>query len=306
MSSFLPPPPPPSPLSQPPPSSLPSSSPSPLFPYYYPTNEQVAGFTRQLQKDLTHKDTLKQLIQKLYPTRTQVQKEQKSFLLGHLDEMDIPMYKYQLQQLKQQLLKKSKEYGREMDEGLEKQIFQRGQKLNLLWKLRQTYQNAIVRLPVYPDQNRNMVSFLNSVPYPIRRLRDTTTNKIMEDFLANPTIDTAKKVEKRFRDKQQQQQKVQQKRLQEKLGETFRKALFQIPLSSTEEDRNTITFLYSVPYPIRRLRDITTNKIVEDFLKNNTIENAKKVEQRFRYIEDQYLKKEQQQKRLELLGAGYF
>jgi hypothetical protein len=203
MSSFSPPPPPPTP---------PTSRTQLPYQYKYPTKRQVAEFPGQLQEDLTHKDTLKQLIQKLYPSRTRVQKEQKSFLLGHLDEMEIPMYKYQLQQLKKQLSKKAKEYGREIDEKLEQQIFQRGQKLNLLWRLRKTYQQAIERLPLYPDQNRRTVSFLNSVPYPIRRLRDVTTNKIMEEFLANPTIDTARILEERFLYKQQEQQAGEQLR----------------------------------------------------------------------------------------------
>jgi hypothetical protein len=176
--------------------------------YYYPTKKETALFTQQLQQDLTANTKLKKLIQGFYPERSPLQRDQKLFLIQHVDSMRIPMYEDQIEKLEKVLTESKKGTPNTQ------QITNKGRGIKQLWERRKRFENAILSLPSTMNPNHlRLISYLYSINYPHLRFRDKETKAIVETFIGKSTFPNAKKIEDRFRDIQSlQQRRVQEER----------------------------------------------------------------------------------------------
>uniref|UniRef100_A0A6C0D2L4 Uncharacterized protein n=1 Tax=viral metagenome TaxID=1070528 RepID=A0A6C0D2L4_9ZZZZ len=176
--------------------------------YYYPSKKETVLFARQLQQDLTKNTKLKKLIERFYPERTPLQRDQKLFLIQHVDEMRIPMYEDQMKKLEKILMESKKGTPNTQ------QIINKGRGIKQLWERRKRFENAILSLP--PTMNPNhlrLISYLYSINYPHLRFRDEETKAMVETFIEKSTFQNAKKIEDRFRGIQSlQQRRVEEER----------------------------------------------------------------------------------------------
>jgi hypothetical protein len=181
--------------------------------YYYPTKKETALFAQQLQQDLTINTKLKKLIQGFYPERTPLQRDQKLFLIQHVDSMRIPMYEDQIQKLGK-VLTESKKGTSNIQ-----QIINKGRGIKQLWERRKRFENAILSLPRTMNPNHlRLITYLYSINYPHLRFRDQETKAIVETFIEKSTFQNAKKIKDRFREIQSlQQRRVEEDREVDKI-----------------------------------------------------------------------------------------